>query len=182
MVRIMIVLLLLGSAFLGWKVYEQREEIKTYEAAMAPGGQVEKDIKMIQSLAFSYTGLNKAKEQEGIKGDVTDQSSIAEYVRRLCQGDNVQWGSVSVGKAKDRDNVKGYVDYSYQIEHSDKDDAVRRGNIANLFWLLERGSSKLKVTDIKLDPAGKRKPPHEIPEDLWNVEFDVTVRTPEGSK
>ena len=66
------------------------------------------------------------------------------------------------------------------MEHSDKKDAVGRGNIANLFWLLERGSSKLKVTEIHIDAVGKSKP-HEIPEDSWNVDFEVTVRVPEES-
>ncbi|MEC8496092.1 MAG: hypothetical protein VXZ39_14270 [Planctomycetota bacterium] len=177
MVRIMIVLLVLGSSFLGWKVLEQREEISLYESAMAPGGQVEQDMTVIQDAAYKYTSRNKLKEQEGIKGDITDQGSIAEYVRRLCQGDNVQWGAVSIGKARDAPNLKGYTDFTYTVEHSDKKDAVGRGNIANLFWLLERGSSKLKVTEIHIDAAGKSKP-HEIPEDSWNVDFEVTVRVP----
>jgi len=180
MVRIMIVLLVLGSCFLGWKVLEQREEISLYEAAMAPGGQVEQDMTVIQDAAYKYTSRKKLKEQEGIKGDVTDQGSIAEYVRRLCQGDNVQWGAVSIGKARDAANLKGYTDFTYKVDHSDKKDAVGRGNIANLFWLLERGSSKLKVTKIQIDAVGKAKP-HEIPEDSWNVGFEVTVRVPDES-
>ncbi len=180
MVRIMIVLLVLGSGFLGWKVFEQREEINLYQSAMAPGGQVEQDMTVIQDAAYKYTSRRKLKEQEGIKGDVTDQGSIAEYVRRLCQGDNVQWGAVSIGKARDSNNLKGYTDFTYGVEHSDKKDAVGRGNIANLFWLLERGSSKLKVTEIHIDAVGKSKP-HEIPEDSWNVDFEVTVRVPDES-
>lgn len=181
MVRIMIVLLVLGSGFLGWKVYEQREEIKTYESAMAPGGQVESDITTIQKAAFNYTSRNELKKQEGIEGDVTEQASVAGYVRALCQGDNVQWGAVKIGKARDSNNLKGYTDYTYQVDHSDKNDAVGRGNIANLFWLLERGSSVLKVTEVHIDAVGKSKP-HEIPEDLWNVEFEVTVRVPEEKR
>ena len=161
-------------------VLEQREEISLYESAMAPGGQVEQDMTVIQDAAYKYTSRNKLKEQEGIKGDITDQGSIAEYVRRLCQGDNVQWGAVSIGKARDAPNLKGYTDFTYKVEHSDKKDAVGRGNIANLFWLLERGSSKLKVTKIQIDAIGKAKP-HEIPEDSWNVGFEVTVRVPDES-
>ena len=113
---------------------------------MAPGGQVEQDMTVIQDAAYKYTSRKKLKEQEGIKGDVTDQGSIAEYVRRLCQGDNVR------GRGLDRQgarcgNLKGYNDFTHKVDHSDKKDAVGRGNIANFFWLLERGSSKLKVTD-----------------------------------
>ena len=66
MVRIMIVLLVLGSGFPGWKVFEQREEISLYESAMAPGGQVEQD--MTDPGRHKYTSRKKLKEQEGIKG------------------------------------------------------------------------------------------------------------------
>ena len=69
---------------------------------------------------------------------MTDQGSIAEYVRRLCQGDNVQWGAVSIGKARDAATAWA------PTSPTGWSTATRRtrsaGNIANLFWLLERGS------------------------------------------
>lgn len=184
MVRIMIILLVLGSGYLGWRAWEQHKQIEQYEIAMADGGQVDKDIAQIQKLAFSYTNLMRMNAQEGIKGDPTEQSSISQYVREVAQRDDVQWGAVSVGSPKSSPVKIGntqYEDTTYRVEHSDSKDIVGRGNIANLFWLLERGSTKLKVTRIEVTPANKAKE-NEIPDDEWDVEFDVTVRRPVGKK
>ena len=55
MIRIMIGLLLAGSAFLGWQATQQRETIARYEAAVAEGGAAEKLAQRILRSAFSYT-------------------------------------------------------------------------------------------------------------------------------
>ena len=177
MVRIMIVALLIGSAFLGWRAWEQHGEITRYEEALAPGGFVEKTVENIQRKAYQYTQYKERSATEGVKGS-GDQGSIAEYVRRHAQGSKVQWGGVKVGKAKEKVvslDGKSYKDTSFKVTAQEKDETYDRHRIANFFYLLEKESRKLKITDISLSTAGKTLS-HEIPNDAYKVEFTLTTR------
>lgn len=177
MVRIMIVALLIGSAFLGWRAWEQHGEIKRYEEALKPNGFVEKTVESIQSRAYQYTQYKERSAAEGVKGS-GDVDSISGFVRKHAQGANVQWGGVKVGKAKEKIstvNKKSYKDTSYKVTPQEKDQTYDRHRIANLFYLLESKSRKLKITDIDISVAGKTLA-HEIPADAYDVDFTLTVR------
>ncbi|MFT6109837.1 MAG: hypothetical protein ACJA2W_002760 [Planctomycetota bacterium] len=177
MVRIMIVALLLGSAFLGWRAWEQHGEINRYEAALAPKGLVEKTVERIQKKAFIYTQYKERSANEGIKGG-SDTGSIAKYIREHAQDSRVLWGGVSIGAAKEKGATvgkKNYTDTSYKITPQEKDQSHNRQRIANFFYLLEKDSRKLKITDLEFRSAGKSKP-EEVPNDLYDVELTLTVR------
>ena len=147
MVRIMIVALLIGSAVLGWFVWEQRGEIDRYKEALAPGGLVEKTVERIQRGAFQYTQYKERSSTEGVKG-AGDQGSIAEYVRGLAQSSKVQWGGIKIGAAKPKTATVGsktYKDTTVKITPQEKDQTYDRHRIANYFYLLEKDSRKLKT-------------------------------------
>lgn len=183
MVRIMIVVLLLGSAVLGWLAWENSAEIKRYEEALRPNGVVEKTVEQIQKNAFLYTQYKERAAIEGIKGDGGDDS-IAGYVRGQAQDSHVLWGGVSVGAGKPKDtkiDKKTYLDTRYRVEAQEKDRAYSRNQIANFFYLLERDSLKMKITDLTIKSSGKTQA-HEIPQDQYDVDFTVTVRTRKESK
>ena len=177
MVRIMIVALLLGSIFLGWRAWNQNAEIQRYEEALAPGGLVEETVEDIQRMAFQYTQYKERAATEGVKGS-GDEGSIAEYVRGHAQGSKVQWGGVKIGAAKARTTSVGskqYKDTTYKVTPQEKDQTYDRHRIANLFYLLEKESRKLKITAIDIKVADKTLP-HEIPNDAYDVDFSLTVR------
>lgn len=176
MVRVMIVLLLAGSAVLGWIAYKQFQEIDRYEAALAEGGEVEETIRSIQEKAFKYSSLKEREESEGMKGAAKDQTEVALYLRAKAQDQFVNWGNINVGKPDEHMNRDGYQDIVYRVEHSDKDAAVSRNHIANMFYLIERDLRRMKVTSVDIEPAEKSAP-HEVPEDRWKVKnFNVTIR------
>lgn len=177
MVRIMIVALLLGSIFLGWRAWNQNAEIKRYEEALAPGGLVEDTVEDIQRMAYQYTQYKERSATEGVKGSA-DESSIAEYLRGHAQGSKVQWGGVKIGAAKGRTTTvkkKQYKDTTYKVTPQEKDQTYDRHRIANYFYLVEKESRKLKITDIDIKVAGKTLP-HEIPNDAYDVDYSVTTR------
>ncbi len=183
MVRIMIIALLIGSAFLGWRAWEQQSEINYYEDALKPNGLVEKTVESIQSRAYMYTQYKERSVNEGVKG-AGDEDSISVYVRKHAQGDKVRWGGVKVGKAKESIvtvGKKSYKDTSYKMTPQEKDQTYDRHRIANLFYLLEKESRKVRVTDIDIKVAGKTLP-HEIPSDAYDVDFTLTVRERSESK
>lgn len=184
MVRIMIVALLIGSAVLGWMAWEQHNEIKRYEEALQPNGYVEKTVERIQKKAFQYTQYKERSETEGVKGG-GDSGSIAKYVRERAQDRNVLWGGVSIGAAKEKGATvgkKSYMDTSYKVTPQEKDQAFDRHRIANFFYLLEKDSRKLKITEVEIKTAGKAPRPEDIPQDLYDVEFTLTVRDRTDSK
>ena len=176
MVRVMIVLLLAGSAVLGWLAYKQTQEIARYEAALAEGGEVDETIRSIQEKAFKYTSLKDREESEGMKGAADDQVSVAGYLRKKAQDPKVKWGNINVSEPDDKRNRDGYTDYTYRVSHSDGTAAVSRNHIANMFFLIERDLRRMKVTGIRLDTADTKADEHEVPADEWRVRFDVSIR------
>lgn len=177
----MIVLLLLGSGVVGWLVWERQQEIQAYESAMAEGGEVEFNMVKIVNAAREWSTSKKSLDAEGIKGNLDDEEAVPTYIRGIGQDSYVRWGGVTIGKPKAKDNVKGFDDVVYTVKQSDKDDAVSRNKIANLFYQLESKSRKLKVTDIDIRLSDSVKD-EEIPVDLYNVDFEVSIRKRDPKK
>jgi hypothetical protein len=99
MIRIMIGLLLAGSAFLGWQATQQRETIARYEAAVAEGGAAEKLAQRILRSAFSYTQYKERSAKEGVKGDGADQ--VNSYIFAIAANPKVLWGNPKIEKPRD---------------------------------------------------------------------------------
>ena len=174
MIRIMIGLLLAGSAFLGWQATQQRETIARYEAAVAEGGAAEKLAQRILRSAFSYTQYKERSAKEGVKGDGADQ--VNSYIFAIAANPKVLWGNPKIEKPRDSSPLPGYTDLTYKITPAEKDAWFDRARIANFFYLLESRSRKLRITSIDLRTAEKKVKPHEVPEDRWAVDLSVTMR------
>ncbi len=177
MVRVMIVLLLLGSGVLGWIAFQQQKEIERLDSALAKGGDVEKLVQRIQMRAHQYTQYNSRKKDEGVQG-TANESSIAVYVRKWAQDPNVLWGNLTINKASDSTvdvDGKRYSDTNYRIQTRDKNAWFDRNRIANFMYILESKSRKVKVTELNITAAEKADD-HEVPQDKWDVDFMLTVR------
>ncbi len=174
MIRIMIGLLLAGSAFLGWQAMQQRETIARYEAAVAEGGDAERLAQRILRSAFSYTQYKERSAKEGVKGDGADQ--VNSYIFAVAADPNVLWGNPKIEKPRETSPLSGYTDLVYKIRPAENNAWFDRARIANFFYLLESRSRKLRITNIDLRTADKKVKPHEIPEDRWFVELSVTMR------
>jgi len=180
MVRIMIILLLAGSAFLGWRAMQQQTVIDRYEAAIAEGGDVERRAKSILENAHRYTALKERSAKEGMKGRGTN--SVSSYVREIAQRRNVLWGAIKIGRPQERTQLAGYDDMIYKITPQEKNAYFDRSRIANFLYLLEQESRKLRVTNIDVRLSEKSIKPHEIPQDQWVVDVTVTTRERSAKK
>jgi hypothetical protein len=174
MIRIMIGLLLAGSVFLGWQAMQQRETIALYESAVSEGGEAEQVAQRILRSAYSYTQYKERSAKEGVKGDGADQ--VNSYIFGVAADPNVLWGNPRIEKPREVERMKGYTDLIYTIKPAEKDAWFDRARIANFFFLLEKNSRKLRITNIDLRAAQKNLKPHEIPEDRWYVDLKVTMR------
>ena len=170
----MIVLLLAGSAFLGWRAMQQQKTIDRYEAAMAPDGEVEQLAQRILKRAHTYSQYKERSAKEGVKGDGADR--VNSYIFEIAARRNVIWGNPKIGKPRESRPLTGFTDSVYSITPAEKNASAGRNQIANFFFLLEDESRKLKITNIDLRLATKNVKPHEIPPDLWAVDLSVTMR------
>ena len=177
MVRIMIVLLLLGSAFLGWNYTRQAKLLERYETELAPKGRVSVAVVATQNDAHRYASGLKQAEDENISS--TADEGVVLRIRKVAQGKTVLWGGIYSSKARAVQNSVGkkkYVDTVYRIKHEDNKHTVDRTRIAHLFYLLE-GLRNLHVTGIEISPSKSPKP-GQIPADDWTCEFEVRQRAP----
>jgi len=176
MIRVMIVLLLAGSAFLGWKYKQHEAVLARYQAALEPDGEIERRMRSTQRLAFEYAQLQRAAARSGGKIDASSNSSVFNKIQTIAQMDDVAFGSISVSEPRERENLDGYQDIKYQVEHSDSKHYVDRARLANLFYQLEQSHRSLKVTGLTIRSAPKTPAPSEIPNDEWDVDFEITLR------
>lgn len=177
MVRAMIVLLLLGSCFLGWNYMRQAKILETYEKTLAPGDDVEGYVTQTQARAHDYALALKQAEDENV--DATRDEGVILRIRKVAQSDSVKWGGLYKSKERTKGQTvdgKKYEDTTYSIRHEDNKHTVSRQRIAHLFYLLE-GLRNLHVTRIDISQA-KAPKPGDIPVDEWKCDFDVVERKP----
>jgi len=168
--RWIIILSLLGSIGLGvfgFKLRQQRLDLKQALDTKVPLLAVE-----ILKLSREYTSLAKEASREGLKAQADPQTYIREISARVA----VEVGQIDIGTPNPTTPARGVIDRKFVIRPSSRDRAEQRLRIANFCYILEKESRRVKVTRIHLDPEQKNLKPHEISNDLWRWEIDVTSR------
>ena len=167
--RWIILLSILGSIGLGWFGYTLRQRRVGLEAALET--QVPLLAVDIQKLSREYTQLAREAGREGLRGQTDPES----YIRAIASRDEVLLGQINIRAPKPTSPAKGVIDKKFTIMPQDRERGFLRLSIANFCYLLEKESKRVKVTRIHLDPDKKLKP-HEIHNDSWKWEIDVTSR------
>lgn len=179
MIRAMILLLLVGSAVLGWNYKRQQATLQRYDTALQEGGEIDQAMRLTQQYAYQVAQQQKLVERGGKKLDSGDEGGIFNKVQTIAQMPNVAFGSISVSKPSRKENLDGYDDSTYRIEHQDSKQFVDRARIANLFYQVEQSHRSLKITGLTIKTAARSPSPSVPPEDQWDVEFDLTIREKE---
>jgi len=169
MVRIMIVLLVLGSAFLGWTAYKQHQRILYLRSALAPDGFVPRTVASIQQNAENYANYKDRAATDQLKDD---DPSV--YIRGLAGHPNINIGRVEVAW-KGSEVGRGISQNDYRIEPTDAKATFDRRNIANFLYKLEEDSRRVKVTFVSLTPATKVEEGGR-PQDLWRMTAAISTR------
>lgn len=165
--RWMILLSLLASCVLGYRVWERSGRLDEVHGELA---KIEGVIKEIQTRALELNELQSVADKEGLKGE----SDPELYIRSVAQKDQVGIGQVDTSKRKSSP-AKGIEDRIYKIKPSIKNRRYHRGAIANFLYKLEADSRRVKVTSVSIEPASKVKP-GEIGPDEWTFEAEITSR------
>jgi hypothetical protein len=169
--RWIIVIGALGTLTLGvtgWMLHQKRVE---YEAALEPGGEVERLAKSIQSQGKNCTQLQAAADRTSFKG----QTDAVSYIRDLARNPAVLVGLVAINPLTAGTPAKGVTDNKYQIKPQEQTQTFGRDRIANFMWKLESDSGRLRVTNLRMMHDGNPKE-WEIENDLWKYEIEVTSR------
>jgi hypothetical protein len=159
-------LLILGMAWVDYKMRQRLDEVEV-EVARAPSV-----VQEIQQLGLEVDRLQKAKSAEGL----TALGDPEVYIRSMSQKDKVNIGDVDINVSNKAQSA-GIEDKIYAIKPKDKRRAYNRTQIANFMYSLEENSRRVVVTNIDIDPAGKKSiKPHEIGSDDWTFELELTSR------
>lgn len=168
--RWIIVLGLLGSVGLatnGWRLHEKRAALQAELAQEVPDR-----AQNIQFLGQLYSKLQSDAEREGF----VTQDKPDLYFRGIATDETVMLGQIEVSPADPRSFYKGTVDLAYTLRPQvSKDESSRRDRLANFMYLMEQKSGRVRVTRIRLDPAGRWKP-WEPSDDRWKWEITATSR------
>ena len=167
--RAIILLSILGSLALGWMSWTRNQKLTELEFALK--NKVPDLGEEIQMLAARHTLLAKERSEDGMVG----QDNAETYIYEVAANDRVAIGDTKITPSEAVPR-KGVVDKKYRIRPSDRERPYRRKNISNFFYRLEEKSRRVKVTDIKIEPAQKRLKDHEIPEDRWTFDVEITSR------
>ncbi len=167
--RAIILVALVGSLALGWLCWQRQQELEDLKLHLS--SHMKPAVEKLMQAAIRNTQLYKASKDENFKA----QTDFATYIRKVAAKDKVEVGDVDLAPTNDL-RSKGIADEKYRIKPKDKDRTYTRLKIANFLYTLESDSRRVKVTDIKIDTGDKKIKPHEIPEDMWFYEAEVTSR------
>lgn len=167
--RGIILVTVVGSLLLGALGYAQSRKLSVLQQQQDK--ELEPLVKAIQDLGRNHTQLSKSMRQEGLAG----QSDPESYIRKIATKDKVDIGDLKLTPNEDQ-RTRGIVDHKYRIKSSDRDRQFMRSRIANFLYSLESDSRRVKVTDLTIEIAQKKIKPHEIPDDMWTFEAEVTSR------
>ena len=169
--KALILVCLMGSAYLGWKAWKGQQAIQGLEVALAQGGQVEKLVREIQQLADEYTDLYRQREGDDMQA-ITDPNS---YIRGIASSKNIELGPTDIDPRRvpvGRD----IVDRQYKISPKDRAATFDLIQIANFLYTLEARSHRVRVTRIKINSPGRVQPHEYPPENDWVFDCTITSR------
>ena len=168
--RAIILVAVVGSlafAFLGWRQMQKLDELRDNLDKDVP-----KLVKEVESLGRKHTQLTKAKNAD----ELVAEKNVESYIRKAREADSVEIGEVDI-KTTPTTVGKGIIDKRYRITPHEKDKQFQRSRIANFLYKLEADSRRVRLTDISLDLAEKKRVrPAEIPEDFWTYDIELTSR------
>ena len=169
--RTMILGSFVGSAVLGYMVYQRTLHLE----------QLEEDVKaaplVVQNIQLLAQELNQLQGQLSREGFLVDKDDMASYIRTIAGHENVQIGQVNVTPSE-RGTMRGVTDHVYKIDPQEKNSRYYRLAIANFLYKLEQDSPRVKVTSIQIQPAERKRSKAGVlhSDDVWTFDASLTLR------
>jgi len=168
--RSVILVSLVGSAVLGYVVYDKMQQLEQLEQQVDTRAPLL--VQDIQTLAVVLNNLNAAVNLESLQGEQPDAET---YVRGIAQRQAVEIGNVNISPSS-RTLRQGVEDRMWRIEPAEKKREFRLANISNFLYRMEEKSRRVKVTSLRIEPV-QRLREDEIGKDRqWTFEAQITSR------
>lgn len=168
--RTVILLSFLGSAVLGYFVWQQSQQLQELESDLA---RAPLRLQQLQAQALQAADL----ERQAASENLGRQSNPEDYIRDIARNPDVEMGSVEIDP-RERSG-RGYRDNIFDISPDKRstDQAFSLGQIANFMYLLEQRSRRVRVTEVEIKPVGTRgRREHEVLPGDWTYDISMTTR------
>ena len=174
--RAMILVCLLSSCYLGYRVWDNQEKIQDGSLSLQESGRVERLVQEIQSLSKQFTQLAVKAENEGL---LKGKENPITYINGIAAEDRVEIGRVEV-KVNERQFSTSMVDNVFSISPAAKNAKYLMTNIANFLFTLEANSRRVRVTELRIDALNRdgktRIADDEYPSDYYQFSCKLTSR------
>ena len=167
----LILVCLVGSAYLGWKAWKGHQAIQTLEVALAQGGQVERMVREIQQESDEYTDLYRLRKGEELQA----QTDPIVYIRSIASSKNIELGFTDIAP-RTVPVGRDFVDRQYTITPKDRAATFDLIQIANFLYTLEARSHRVRVTRLKINTPDRVLPHEYPPENTWMFDCTITSR------
>jgi hypothetical protein len=153
-------------AITGWRLQRKRSELELHLRTRVPA--MSRDL---QVLATQYSRMYKDAEREGLFGQKDPQL----YIREIAANPNVAVGDVLIDAPAPQSIARGVEDRRYSIKPQSTSRGFTRDRIANFMYLLEKSSSRIRVTRATIEREQTLKE-WEVGADSWKWSIEVTSR------
>lgn len=169
--RIVILVMLIASAVLGWFLFKETQRLEAVEKGLDETPVL---ANKIQKLGYQLQGLYDVRSKEGL----VELDKPEYYIQSVATDPKIRIGQVNITpREKAVRGVKGVIDKNFQIRATSKGDTFSRSQIGNFLYQLEAKSRRIRVTDFSMKAAGKKLSAGQVGNDQW--EFDATVTSRE---
>jgi hypothetical protein len=168
--RSVILLSFLGSAVLGWFVWQQRQELQELERTL---NRAPERLQRLQAQALQVADLERQAASEGLGR----QSDPETYIRSIATDREVKVGQVETDPRERTGS--GYRDMIMDISPNKGagQQSFALWQIANFMYLLESRSRRVRVTEVEIEPVGTRgRREHEVLSGEWTFDISMTTR------
>lgn len=173
--RSVILFSFVGSAVLGYFVWEKQKEVEVY-----------RDAVQSQALAKGvFSNVTKARELDELMETASREAfgnsagDLELYINTAAQNPLVKVGLVDIGAPDEDEVVPGLVDVKFKVQpaRSGKE-SFQLAEISNFAYELEQGMRAVKVTrlEIKPGPENKGRKEHDVLANRWDFELEARVR------
>jgi hypothetical protein len=169
--RVIMLVALLGSLVLGWLGWMQRQTLVEMRKQLST--DMPELVKKVEAAGRRHTQLAKNLDKEGLKG----QENLLTYAVKCATADRVEIGDIDPTQQTDKNiNIEGVEDKRLRAKPKDPKRPFTRTRIANYLFKLEEASKRVKVTDIEIGLIDTKVKKHEVPEDNWTFDVEITSR------
>jgi len=168
-IMIVSVVLSLALGLYGWQQQSELSERKDELTKRAP-----ELVKQLQDAGRKHTQLSKNRTLENLGAG---QDNLRTYANKQGLADRVDIGDLEMTMSNDKNTgLPGVEDKKLRIKPQDPKKDFSRTKIANFFYKLEESSKRVRITDLEITLLDTRVKKHEVPEDKWTYECEITSR------